>query len=436
MSVIKPSGIHNLQPNTIPQKTASCKQKKEAATSDSVEINGNSKQEPVYKKDWTVLCYTTTKKELPDSFAKDIYGLDFYGFKDKAHFAIQFGQDKKSKDIQSAEKRYTLDIDGETAKYDSVPIESAESGKTNELKNFLSWGIKNFPAKNYVVVFPGAEKIKNFNKEEIQNEILSNPELKKNTGLKEITEKNIRFMQGFEAFSIVSETTEKKDPDNKANLMSQTAHQTVGAALNERLTLDPEASQLKAFWKKNGSMENFNNYLTSIKNERLMSRQATKEANLSLANVICLKHYTVNGYRAINSALTYELEGKTNALQPIIKPTVEGLEKLPSYQGTVYRKAVMPKDFLKKHKAGSDIQYKSFISTSKYSGWADSKYGSEENVLLKIESVSKGKDISWISECPDEDEILFPPGTKFTVLSNEKKGDRTYIHLCEKTCQK
>ncbi len=421
----------NIQQN-IPKPQIGKKNQKPAETQssqvDSYTPSGPRRSE---KKDWTVLCYADSGKEFARSFKHKIPELRFFKFNDKANFVIQFDQNKKTPAAEGADsQRYHLNIEGESVKFNSVSSEPAKPAKTDAINDFISWGIKNYPAKNYVVVLPEHGSVKSFSEENIRKEFAANPDLQKIISGAD-PDKKLDIMPGFEAFAVTSQKAQKKEPSNQANLMANTAHKAAATALETKVTADTQAEELKSFFRKNLSVKTFNGYMHAIQNENLMERAAVKELGLSLSNLIALKHYTLNGYWAINKAYTRNQKESIDALQPIIAPTIEGLDKLPSYKGNVYRTASLPADFLKQHQPGAEIQYRSFLSTSKYDGWAQKEYGEKDNVFMTIESSSKGKDVSWISECPHEDEILFPPGTSFTVLSCEKKGRRYHIHMRE-----
>lgn len=100
------------------------------------------------------------------------------------------------------------------------------------------------------------------------------------------------------------------------------------------------------------------------------------------------------------------------------------MRQLPSFKGTVYRGTNLPQEVLKDFKVGNIVTEKGFTSasvneTKKFSGEVD----------LVIDSVN-GKKISFISNFPNEDEVLFAPNTKFRVLSaefDETTGKRTII---------
>jgi len=98
------------------------------------------------------------------------------------------------------------------------------------------------------------------------------------------------------------------------------------------------------------------------------------------------------------------------------------LEKLPKYKGETIRNVSFSNDselnsFLKSHKKGSVVNYKSYTSTSKNT----EVFGASlDNVKLKIIGKS-GRDISGFSISSREGEVLYPKDTKFTIKSITKE---------------
>ena len=411
---------------TLPNKENTEKQADDFSVSDTFESTGKNRTK---KKDWTVLCYSKTSQKLEDSFKKTIPSL--HSSTTTANFLVQLAPDEKlleNVDNKIDSKRYVVDTNKTVATYKSVPIQDS----SDNLQDFVSWGMKNYPAKNYVIVLPQSDAAETFTKENFHQKFASNPEMQKIIPEINSGEKSLKSLDGFDAFAIISPKDNKNVYNNRANLMANTAHSEVGVLSEEKIDLDSDAKKLKSYFRKYGDVKDFNRYVNSIHYDGLMSRAIAKESALSITDLVCIKHYSVNGYRAINKSIIDGITWKLNALEPLIDATTEALDKLPSYEGTVYRTTTLPKNVLKEHVPGTEIEYKAFTSTSKYDGWGGKNCGGE-SAFLTIECSSKGKDVSWISECPHEDEIIFPPKTTFTVLSNVKKGGRHYIHLCEKT---
>ena len=69
------------------------------------------------------------------------------------------------------------------------------------------------------------------------------------------------------------------------------------------------------------------------------------------------------------------------------------------------------------------MQDKAFVSTSGSEAFHD-------EVMFTIEGVS-GRDVSLLSDYPDEKEILFQPDTRFEVVEREERDGVTHIRLRE-----
>jgi hypothetical protein len=110
-----------------------------------------------------------------------------------------------------------------------------------------------------------------------------------------------------------------------------------------------------------------------------------------------------------------------------IRALITAYDKLPDYRGTVYRSLhiddpVELGEFLEDYQQGHALVDAGFVSAHKQSSMAGG------NVEVVIES-HHGKDVSWAGH--GQDEIVFPPGTRFGVESVAQNGSKFYIHLHE-----
>ena len=113
-------------------------------------------------------------------------------------------------------------------------------------------------------------------------------------------------------------------------------------------------------------------------------------------------------------------------LKPYLESSVAGLEKLPSYEGTVYRGVTLSPESIAKYVPGETVVESAFTSTSKTMG--TSFPGNTKFVIQSLE----GKDVSLLSKYPGEQEILFRPGSPFKVLSKTTDASgKTTIFLKE-----
>lgn len=116
-----------------------------------------------------------------------------------------------------------------------------------------------------------------------------------------------------------------------------------------------------------------------------------------------VQYYTSLGFGPINEALR---QGKPH-------PDVEGMDEvfkeLDSYKGIVYRG--LSKTGIKACCQGETYQDLGYVSTS-ISLDVARQFGGQH--LLEIHT-TRGVDISSISDCPEEMEVLLPRGIKYLI---------------------
>ncbi|MET8422574.1 ADP-ribosyltransferase [Nocardia sp. NPDC004860] len=115
----------------------------------------------------------------------------------------------------------------------------------------------------------------------------------------------------------------------------------------------------------------------------------------------------------LNHRLRNELE-LDSAQQKLAADIASGLEKLPAYDGTVWRGMHLTSEQLARYVPGAKVTEPAFTSTSR-----DSRRIFTSNVEFIIHSES-GRDISALSARPGEQEVLFKPGTTFEVRGVEE----------------
>lgn len=150
----------------------------------------------------------------------------------------------------------------------------------------------------------------------------------------------------------------------------------------------------------------------------------TSEEQLALAD------YTGSGYQDLNSALRSDaLDASQHAR---IDALNNALEKLPAYQGPVIRGTNLPPEVLAQYQPGEVITEDAFLSTTTNEAVARSPTFAG-NVEFRILS-STGRDISFVSMFPGEQEILFPAGTRFYVVSKivDPLTGKTVIRMVER----
>lgn len=130
---------------------------------------------------------------------------------------------------------------------------------------------------------------------------------------------------------------------------------------------------------------------------------------LTSADRAALLDYTGPGFREINPAL--RSGSVDDAMQARVDAISSALDKLPPYEGTVYRGTDLPPEVLADYQPGQVVSDSAFTSTSATQNQAF-------NGPVEFEIVSyTGREIRMYAH-PDyahQDEVLFPPGTQFAV---------------------
>jgi hypothetical protein len=137
-----------------------------------------------------------------------------------------------------------------------------------------------------------------------------------------------------------------------------------------------------------------------------------------------IRDYSDSGYRRMNEQL--RARAFTDRIRDKINVLTSALEELPNFQGDVFRGAAMEEELLRKYqRVGEVITERAFISASRSPSKAFSG-----NVRFYIIS-KRGKEIDQWSAYPDEEEVLFPPDTRFKVLEYVRDGNEIEIFLEE-----
>lgn len=116
-----------------------------------------------------------------------------------------------------------------------------------------------------------------------------------------------------------------------------------------------------------------------------------------------------------------------NELELYVRLIESGLSQLPSFKGTVFRGTNLTPEQLAKYKKDEIVTESAFTSTSTVAG--DAFPGNTQFVI----NSKNGREISILSEYPNEKEVLFKSNTKFKVLTVDfdKKANTTVIYLDE-----
>ncbi len=108
------------------------------------------------------------------------------------------------------------------------------------------------------------------------------------------------------------------------------------------------------------------------------------------------------------------------------KRTLEdALEKMPDYEGKVWRGADLPKRVLDKIKIGEVFEDKGFVSASLVEGF---EFNGRHRFVI---TSKRGKRVNRFSQKQNEREVFFRDGTKFRVLNIEEKEGKVWISMEE-----
>jgi len=134
-------------------------------------------------------------------------------------------------------------------------------------------------------------------------------------------------------------------------------------------------------------------------------------------------------YMILNATLRSEDRHKIKPWFSYLKLILTALHKLPSYEGTVWRRLSlnMNKMYLK----GQTITWWGFSSTTRQMEVLESQGQHGAQTVFSIQC-KHGKEIRKYSHYQNEDEIILMPGTHFEVLGQmQLNANTTIIHLQE-----
>ena len=151
---------------------------------------------------------------------------------------------------------------------------------------------------------------------------------------------------------------------------------------------------------------------------------------LTSEDLSALNNYTGLGHDDLNDALR---TGTLNASQHArVEALNLALEKLPPHSGLVYRGTDLPPEVLSQYQPGSVVTEDAFVSTSVDPAVARSP-AFAGNVEFRIVSKT-GREISSLSLISHEQEVLFPSGMQFYVLTRttDPLTGTTIIEMAER----
>lgn len=151
-------------------------------------------------------------------------------------------------------------------------------------------------------------------------------------------------------------------------------------------------------------------------------RKGFQECGMSVAEIVSMAAYTEGGYEGLNKALRKKNPPESQGYRHFQETLIQALGKLKPYEGYVARSGSLPPDILDQHQVGAIVSYQAFTSASL------GKRSGGHTFIIKSKT---GRFIGSYSYYPDEYEVLFKSGTKFKVLSREKKSDGNFEFVME-----
>lgn len=171
--------------------------------------------------------------------------------------------------------------------------------------------------------------------------------------------------------------------------------------------------------------------LLALGTQKVLRSRATLPANFSNDDLVAVHWYTHQklrklNYKSLNAVLWGQYRAEKKELLELSAHLTVALEKLPPFVGTCWRTAKFDVTGACAHPEGGTTQYPAFTSTSRQPRVPPSPGGT----FIKLESRT-GRYIGGMSRFPDEEEVLFLPGTTFDVLTNQVVGGIRQILMVE-----
>lgn len=162
--------------------------------------------------------------------------------------------------------------------------------------------------------------------------------------------------------------------------------------------------------------------------KRRPTGQQTRESSINEHDIGSIRKYISSDAYTINEELRNQT-GLTKEQMDIVNKLDKALSKMPNYEGDLTRSLYFYSEediveFLKGYEVGSIKPFNEYLSTTK--GETYNPYG---QVQIIIVNSKQGKDISEYN--PEEQEVLYPRGTKFKILEIKKTDGKYYIVMEE-----
>lgn len=180
-------------------------------------------------------------------------------------------------------------------------------------------------------------------------------------------------------------------------------------ANNQKKVQDKE-KELAAKEGENPETVELKNYESSVA-VNVLAKLEIEEGlcGMTTAEIWTIYNYTTSNYREINTALRADpVLPKYQNYRDIFN---SALAKIKKFSGEVKRGASLPPQIFAQHQVGAVVTYPAFTSTSTAKAWS----GAQQFVIKS----KAGHYVEPISAHRGENEVIFPAGSKFKVLSIE-----------------
>ena len=165
-------------------------------------------------------------------------------------------------------------------------------------------------------------------------------------------------------------------------------------------------------------------------NKQISKSGVTVPFGITSDDLVVMYLYThqelaVYHYRSINDVLRGASHRKSAEILKIADLLGAALEKLPPVKGHVFRITWLKGWLRVQHLIFSRITYHAYTSSSLLS---NPPLAGNTDMFIVSKS---GRDISWLSRFPSEQEVLIPHGAKFDILRTSMKSGRLQVVMKE-----
>ncbi len=257
------SNNYNLPSVNTERAHVNTPQQENVAIGDSVSLNSGSDSIEKTKKKWTVLLYSAADNNLETALVKDVAELESVGSSNEMNLVAQLDRGDRPSSLSGGWdgcKRFYLTKDDDRSTINSPAL--ADLGQVNMsdpkvLSDFIQWGMKEFPAENYILImsdhgagWPGALQ------DISHNDFASTPSLK--DGIMDAEKKTGQKINiiGFDAclmastevahelsnagdFLVASQNTEGGDGWPYSKIFSDKVASKMQQALSSKLDVNP-----------------------------------------------------------------------------------------------------------------------------------------------------------------------------------------------------